>query len=241
MIFLDNVTKRFGKKLALSALTLKVDRKELFAFLGPNGAGKTTTIKLLCGLLIPDQGQIFVGGHNIVNEYKQAKKLIGYIPDFPYVYDKLTVWEFLSFIERIYEVGDKFKKTELIETFDLKRYSATLIENLSHGLRQRVVFAATFLHDPQVLIIDEPLVGLDPRSARLVKDILKQEAAKGKTIFVSTHTLSFAEELATRIAIIDEGKIVAQRGIDDLRKSIEAKGLEDLFLRLTESEKAPFT
>ena len=234
MIEIRNLTKKFGGVIAVNELNLEVKKGELFVLLGPNGAGKTTTIKLITGLIYPTEGEIKVGRYSITEEYKKAKRIIGYIPDTPYLYDKLTAKEFLYFIQDIYEVNNRERVKELLELFNLKDESNRLIESYSHGMRQKVAIASALIHNPEILVIDEPLVGLDPRSARLFKDILKQEVKKGVTVFLSTHTLPLAEELAHRIGIINEGRLMALGNLKELRRLAKISGnLEDVFLKLT--------
>ena len=241
MIKIEDLTKSYGDLTALDSLSLDIPEGEFFAFLGPNGAGKTTTIKLLTGLLRPTRGTAYICGHNIEREYVKAKSLISYIPDFPFLYDKLTGREFLDFIVRLYPehngpVQDALRD-ELLYQFGLESQQHHLIENYSHGMRQKIVFAAALLHGPRVMIIDEPMVGLDPHSARIVKDLLKARSREGVTIFLSTHTLSVAEELADRIGIIDRGRLNASGTVPELSESAGIEGkLEDVFLRLTEEE-----
>ncbi|MCP4649475.1 MAG: ABC transporter ATP-binding protein [PVC group bacterium] len=241
MIKTENLRKEFGDLVALNDLSLDIAEGEFFAFLGPNAAGKTTTIKLLIGLLKPTKGTAYVCGYNIQKDYVEAKKHISYIPDFPFLYEKLTAREFLHFVCDLYpEQEMKNRKTvidDLLLKFNLNEHQNHLIEHYSHGMRQKLVFAASLIHDPKVMIIDEPMVGLDPHSTRVVKDILKEKSKQGVTIFLSTHTLSVAEELADRIGIIDHGKLIAIGTLDELRKSSGEGGrLEDVFLRLTEEE-----
>jgi len=236
MIKIVHLTKRFGETIAVSELNLEIPRGELFCFIGPNGAGKTTTIKLLTGLLKPTSGEIFIGGYNIQTDHLKVKSLIGYIPDRPFLYEKLTGEEFLSFIAGLYGIKQADEKIgELLGLFGLSDYKERLIANYSHGMRQRLVFSAVLMHQPEVIIIDEPLVGLDPASSRLVKNLLKKEATKGKTIFLSTHTLSVAEEIASRIGVIHQGRLIALGGLEDLRKKAHRSGkLEEVFLQLTQ-------
>jgi len=242
MIKISNLTKRFGDLIAVDKLSLEIEKGEFFAFLGPNAAGKTTTIKLLIGLLKPTQGNVYIGGFDIQKDYVQAKALISYIPDFPFLYDKLTAREFLEFIKKLYPnqnipKPDKLMN-ELLSQFGLTPYQDNLIEYYSHGMKQKLVFAAALLHGPQVMIIDEPMVGLDPHSTRIVKDILKVKSKQeGVTIFLSTHTLAVAEELADRIGIIDKGKLIALGTQSQLGESSGGGKLEDIFLRLTEEGK----
>jgi len=243
MIKIQNLSKCFGELAAVDALSLEIPQGEFFAFLGPNGAGKTTTIKLLTGLLKPTGGTATICGYDVQNDYTQAKALISYIPDFPFLYDKLSGREFLEFVSGLYPGPDNNRRQsmigDLLHQFNLERQQDHLIEHYSHGMRQKLVFAAALLHEPRVMIIDEPMVGLDPYSSRLVKDILRRKAKEGVTIFLSTHTLSVAEEVADRIGIIDKGKLVAIGTLGQLSESSGIKGkLEDIFLRITEEETA---
>ena len=240
MIEINGVTKKFGSNIAVDNISLEIPCGQLFGFLGPNAAGKTTTIKLLAGLLRPSSGQIVINGYSVQTQYIEAKRLISYVPDVPYLYDKLTGEEFLYFVARLYELERPFitKKTEeLLELFGLEDYSSALIEDYSHGMRQRLVMCAALIHEPKVILIDEPLVGLDPRSARVFKDILKAKAKEGATIFMSTHTLNAAEELSDRMGIIDRGKLIACGTFSELQKLSGINGhLEEIFLKLTEEE-----
>ena len=239
MIRLQGVWKYFGEKCAVRNLTLEIEAGEIFAFLGPNGAGKTTTIKMIAGLLRPSSGSISVCGYDIAKEGMLAKELMSYIPDQPYLYEKLTAREFLRFIADLYRVEPDvaaFKVEQMVQLFELGEFADELTEGYSHGMRQRVVMASALLHDPRAIVIDEPMVGLDPRSARLVKDIFRQKAKGGTTIFMSTHTLSIAEEVADRIGIIDRGDLVALGTVDQLRERAKVEGrLEDVFLAITEA------
>src|SRR6516162_89615 len=220
MIELLDVTKRYGTKLAVDRLTLVVPAGELFAFLGPNGAGKTTTIKMLCGLLFPTSGSVRVGGHELQADGERARQLIAYVPDQPYLYDKLTGREFLQFIADMYGMPRDHSRRrieEMIDIFSLDTFLDGLAESYSHGMKQRTVFAAALLHEPRVLIVDEPTVGLDPRGVRLLKDLLKQEAQRGVTVFLSTHSLDIAQELAGRIGIVHHGQLIGCGSLDTLR------------------------
>ena len=238
MIELYEVTKTFGTKTAIDRLSLRIGAGELFALLGPNGAGKTTTIKLICGLLFPTAGTIRVGGHDLQKEGDRARQLISYVPDQPYLYEKLTGREFLQFIADMYALAadhGRRRIDEMIDLFDLSDFVDDLTERYSHGMRQRTVFAAALLHEPSVLIIDEPTVGLDPRSVRLLKDLLRDEADQGTTVFLSTHSLDIAQELADRIGIVDRGRLISCGSLEILRKEASLDGsLEDVFLKLTE-------
>ena len=235
MIDLCGVSKRFGTKRAVDNLDLHVRAGELFAFLGPNGAGKTTTIKMVCGLLRPTSGLVSVGGFPAASP--EARQLIAYVPDQPYLYEKLTGREFLRFVVEMYGLDSKSatrRIAELIETFEMGDYIDELSENYSHGMKQRVVFASALVHDPKILIVDEPLVGLDPRSARIVKDLFVAQARSGVAVLMSTHLLSIAEELADTIGIVDHGRMLANGTLAELRERVQMHGpLEDLFLKLT--------
>jgi ABC-2 type transport system ATP-binding protein len=235
MIELRGVTKTFGTKRAVDGLDLRVRAGELFAFLGPNGAGKTTTIKMVCGLLVPTAGRVLVGGHPATSQ--EARQLLAYVPDQPYLYEKLTGREFLKFVVEMYGLDTRIAARrigELIETFEMAEYIDELTESYSHGMKQRVVFAAALVHDPRVLIVDEPLVGLDPRSARIVKDLFVAQARAGVAVMMSTHLLSIAEELADTIGILDRGRMVTCGPLEAIREQAQIHGpLEHLFLKLT--------
>ena len=240
MIEFINVTKRFDDFTAVSNLNLKIPDGDFFGFLGPNGAGKTTSIKMMVGLLNPSEGIIKIDGINIQEEPELVKSWLGYVPDNPYLYDKLTGREFLHFIANLYKMDseDAEERIEwLLDLFEMSALSYKRVEEYSHGMRQKIVMSAAFLHRPKIIIIDEPMVGLDPQSAKLVKTILRKLCDEQKTtIFMSTHTLSVAEELCDRIGIIQKGKIIALGTIDELHQLAETeKGmtLEDLFLQLT--------
>lgn len=238
MIEIIKVNKSFGEKKAVSDLSLEVRRGEFFAFLGPNGAGKTTTIKMITGLLRPDSGTVRICGIDVSRNPEGAKMKTGYIPDSPYLYEKLTAREYLQFTGGLYRMTkEKIEdKTErLFELFGMNGWADSRCEEYSHGMRQKVIFCSAFLHEPEVLVVDEPMVGLDPQSARLVKDLLKTLTARGTTVFISTHTLSVAEELCDRVGIVNKGELIAVGSIDELRGGSEAAGdnLEKLFLALT--------
>lgn len=240
MIELRGVTKLFGTKRAVDNLDLVVRPGELFAFLGPNGAGKTTTIKLVCGLLVPSAGVVRVGGHPASSQ--AARQLLAYVPDQPYLYEKLTGREFLKFVVEMYGLDRRTavrRIGELVETFEMSDYIDELTESYSHGMKQRVVFASALVHDPKVLIVDEPLVGLDPRSARIVKDLFVHQARSGVAVMMSTHLLSIAEELADTIGILDRGRMVTCGPLAAIREQAQMHGpLEDLFLKLTGGDRA---
>lgn len=240
MIELRGVTKHYGTKRAVDHLDLTVRAGELYAFLGPNGAGKTTTIKMVCGLLMPSAGEVRVGGFRSTSQ--EARQLIAYVPDQPYLYEKLTGREFLRFVVEMYGLVPQValrRIEELIRTFEMEEYIDELTENYSHGMKQRVVFASALVHEPKVLIVDEPLVGLDPRSARIVKDLFVAQARSGVAVLMSTHLLSIAEELADTIGIIDHGRMLAHGTLDELRVQAQIDGsLENLFLKVTGGDRA---
>lgn len=237
MIKIQQLTKRFENTIAVDKLDLTIPKGEFFSILGPNGAGKTTTLKLVAGLLRPTEGKVFVGGYDIAEKAIHAKKLISFIPDVPFVYEKLTGREFLHFIGELYEMNKSYyqKETEqLLGLFHMTDYGDQLLESYSHGMKQKVVICSALLHDPGVILIDEPMVGLDPKSIRLVKDILRERANQGTTIFMSTHTLDLAEEISDRIGIIHNGKLVSLGTVDEIKRTAEeGQKLEDVFLKLT--------
>lgn len=240
MIELEHVTKRYGTKLAVDDLSLAISAGELFACLGPNGAGKTTTIKMLVGLLFPTSGSVRVGGFDMQRQGDEARRLISYLPDVPYLYEKLTGREFLWFIAEMYGMDRSQaarKIDEVIQQFELDDFVDDLTERYSHGMRQRTVFASALLHEPRVLIVDEPTVGLDPASVRKLKNILVELTRQGVTVFLSTHSLDIVQELASRIGIIHRGRLIGCGTLEALRKQAAHDGsLEDVFLKLTEEE-----
>lgn len=239
MIEIKDLSMRYGELLALDQLNLTVEPGEFFAFLGPNAAGKTTTIKLLTGLMNPSGGSAEICGFDITRQPIEAKRRIGYIPDVAEFYHKLTPIEFMAFIADLFEVEPKKAKQRapaLMEQFSLVSYSSQRIENLSHGTRQRLAIASALLHDPEVIIIDEPMVGLDPKNVRVVKEELKARSEAGVTVFLSTHLLNVAEELADRIGIINQGRLVALGTVDEIVSAKEGAGerdLEEVFLEIT--------
>ena len=240
MINIKNLTKHYGNLTAVSALSLNIPAGECFGFLGPNGAGKTTTIKLLAGLLKPNEGTIEIGGYDVQRDPQKVKGIIGYIPDKPFIYEKLTGGEFLDFIAELYQVNEDFvkeKREELLNLFAIKDFENELVESYSHGMRQKLVITAALIHNPKVIIVDEPMVGLDPKGMRQVKEMFKQLTKSGVTIFMSTHTMSVAQEMCHRIGIINKGKLIALGNMNDLQKQAQvSSGLEDVFLQLTSSE-----
>jgi ABC-2 type transport system ATP-binding protein len=241
MIRLEGVSKHYGNFTAVHPLDLHVKRGELFGFLGPNGAGKTTTIRIVAGVLRPSAGRVYIGGHDVALEPILAKRHVGYIPDRPAVYDKLTGTEFLRFVCGLWgqDGPDAEKRADdLLELFDLTAWKNTLVESYSHGMRQKLLISSALVHSPDLIIVDEPMVGLDPRAARLIKDLLKNFTAAGGTVFLSTHTLEVAETLCDRIAILHGGRIRAMGTMADLREEAAAGDahLEDIFLKLTGDE-----
>jgi len=241
MIKLINLTKNYGKLTAVNNVNLEVAQGEIFGFLGPNGAGKTTTIKMMAGLLQPTGGSILIHGYDVQKEPLKAKAVTGFIPDQPFLYEKLTAVEFMHFVAALYDTGDSKKRiTELLDLFGLPDWKNELVENFSHGMKQRLVMASALLHHPRVLVVDEPMVGLDPRGARLVKDIFKDLASSGVTVFMSTHTLEIVEQMCTRVAIINLGKIIAEGSVEDLGRMarMPESHLEPIFLRLTNGDEA---
>jgi ABC-2 type transport system ATP-binding protein len=243
MICFDNVTRKYGQKVAVCELNLELRPGELFAFLGPNGAGKTTAIKMLVGLLRPTTGTISVCGVDTARDPREASRFVGFVPEEVFLYDKLSGREMLDFVGQMRGFSGAETASRIAsqsDLFGLAGFLDDLTETYSHGMRQRLVFAAATLHDPDVLVVDEPMIGLDPRSARLVKDLLRDHATKGKTVFMSTHTLSLVEEIADRIGIIDRGRLRFLGTLEDLRaaRAEEGSSLEQIFLELTNPEGA---
>jgi ABC-2 type transport system ATP-binding protein len=231
------LTKRFGSFTAVDEVSFSVKGGEIFGFLGPNGAGKTTTIKMLAGLLKPDGGAITICGHQMALDPAACKKLTAYIPDRPYLYEKLTGYEFLQFVASLYRLPEEqFGRIEhYLQLFDLLDWQHHLIECYSHGMRQKIIMTAALMLDCPLIIVDEPMVGLDPKSARIVKELLKNHARKGNSIFLSTHSLEIAEELCDRIAIIVHGKMRSLGTLESLRREaqLDDSDLEEIFLELT--------
>ncbi len=239
MIQATGLSKKFGDFLAVDNINLLVNNGELFAFLGPNGAGKTTTIKMMVGLLKPSAGQVLIDGLDIQRQPLEAKARIAYVPDDTYLYEKLTAREFLRFIARLYRIDPKqaTARTEsLLDFFSLSDRGDDLLQGYSHGMKQKVALAGALLHDPAVIFLDEPTVGLDPKSARQMKDTLRGLRDKGVTVFLTTHILEIAEQLADRVGIINQGRLIAMGSMDQLRAIDQHKdvSLEDIFLRLTQ-------
>ncbi len=238
MIELKSLTKKFGDYKAVDDLNLFVKKGEIFGFIGPNGAGKTTTIKMIGGILAPSAGTVTVAGIDIQKEPEKAKSKIGFIPDRPYLYEKLTGMEFLKFTADLYSVPDDIfnkKAQQNLEMFSLADWSDELIESYSHGMKQRLIMSAALLHDPEVIIVDEPMVGLDPVAIMLVKDLFQRLAHKGVTVFMSTHTLAVAEDICERIGVINKGHLIASGTTAELQReaNVTDAALEQVFLNLT--------
>jgi len=244
MILLEDITKRYGKTMAVNKLNLSVNSGELFGFIGPNGAGKTTTIRMIGGLVAPTAGKVTIDGIDMADRPEEAKKRIGLIPDRPFLYEKLTGMEFLRFTADLYEIklgdGDQLeKKAEyLLDKFSLLHRAHELIEGYSHGMKQRLIMTAALLHDPPILVVDEPMVGPDPRGIKMVRELFRDLAKNGTTIFMSTHTLKLAEAVCHRIGIIHRGSLIATGTLDELKHAARVgdADLEQAFLRLTREE-----
>jgi ABC-2 type transport system ATP-binding protein len=238
VIRLIQLVQRYGKFTAVDGLDLVIPPGELFGLLGPNGAGKTTTIRMIAGILRPTSGSVLVGGTDIQAHPLEAKARLGYIPDRPFVYDKLTGGEFLRFAAALYGMQGaavERRMDELLELFELAEWKNELTEAYSHGMRQKLIIAGALVHRPEVIVVDEPMVGLDPRSARLLKDLLREFVDRGGTVLMSTHTMEIAEAMCDRIAIVYRGRVAAQGTMAELRQQTSSEGmsLEDLFLKLT--------
>ncbi len=239
MIRLQQVEKRYGSFQALHPLDLEVEDGEVFGFLGPNGAGKTTTIRMLSGVLVPTSGAIHIDGIDIVADPVQSKRRVGYIPDRPYLYDKLTAREFLQFVGGMYGMDPAETATrgdQLLDDHDLLHRADELVEAYSHGMKQRLVLSAALLHQPRLLIVDEPMVGLDPHGARRIKDRFREVADSGRTVFLSTHSLDTAQEVCDRVGILFKGRLVALGRVADLLSGRGSDDLEEVFLQITQEE-----
>ncbi|MBI5864724.1 MAG: ABC transporter ATP-binding protein [Planctomycetes bacterium] len=237
MLVLQDVSKRFGQKQAVERLSLTLYAGEVFAFLGPNGAGKTTTMKMSTGLLRSDTGSVWACGHSMHVHGRDAKQYIAYVPDQPFLYDKLTGREFINFARDMYGVPPETGRQRLdtlAERLDMGSFLDQLTESYSHGMKQKVALAAAMIHNPRLVVVDEPIVGLDPRTIRVIKDIFREIAADGGTVFMSTHTLDIAEAVADRIGILNDGRLVALGTLDELKNQATNSGrLEDIFLSVT--------
>ena len=239
MILLENIEKRYGKFQALHPLNLHVKAGEVFGFLGPNGAGKTTTIRMLSGVLVPTAGKISINGIDLVQDPIESKRHVGYIPDRPYLYDKLTAREFLRFVGGMYSIPpdeiDQRGEALLAENGLLNR-ADELIEAYSHGMKQRLVLSSSLLHNPKVLIVDEPMVGLDPHGAKRIKEQFRRIAEDGRTVFLSTHSLDVAQEVCDRVGILFQGRLIALGEVNELLSNQSSHDLEEVFLKLTQEE-----
>lgn len=238
MIRLEGLTKNYGKFVAVNKIDLHVPRGELFGFLGPNGAGKTTTLRMIAGILRPTAGRIAIGGDDLIEQPMAAKNRIGFIPDRPYIYEKLTGAEFLRFVAGLFnQDGEVIERRidELLDLFELAVWKNELVESYSHGMRQKLIISSALIHRPQCIVVDEPMVGLDPKGARLLKDIFRSFVDRGGTVLMSTHTLEVAEAMCDRIGIIQNGNIVACGSMEELREQTATgdASLEELFLKLT--------
>ena len=238
MISIQQLTKRYGSFTAVDGIALEVPRGQLFGFLGPNGAGKTTTLRMIAGILQPTSGTIAVAGHDIQREPQAAKSRLGFIPDRPYVYEKLTGAEFLRFVAGLYGQGGaavEARMDELLALFELTDWKDQLVEKYSHGMRQKLIISSALVHRPDVIVVDEPMVGLDPKGQSFLKDLFRQFCDRGGTVLMSTHTLEIAEAVCDRIAIIQKGKIAAVGTMAEVRHQTESHGqsLEQVFLKLT--------
>jgi ABC-2 type transport system ATP-binding protein len=244
MIELKNLTKRFGDIVAVNRLNLSVSEGEIFGFIGPNGAGKTTTLRMMGGVLAPTEGSVIIDGIDMEKEPEKAKKRIGFIPDRTFLYEKLTGMEFLRFTADLYGIEEglfREQSEKMLKQFSLLGWADELIESYSHGMKQRLIFSAALLHDPKVIVVDEPMVGLDPAGIRMVKGLFRSLAKKGTTLFMSTHTLGVAEDVCDRIGIIHKGLLIAEGTIKELRlrAQVQEGDLEEVFMILTEGESVP--
>ena len=241
MIRLENLTKHYGRVAAVDSLNLEVHPGEIFGFLGPNGAGKTTTIRVMMGILRPTSGRVTLGGYDIERQPEAAKAIAGFVPDRPFIYEKLSGSEFLKFVGSLHRVESRLLQRripELLEHFEIINWKDELVESYSHGMKQRLVLCASLIHQPKILIIDEPMVGIDPKGARMLKDLFLSLAKSGTTLFLSTHSISVAEEICQRIGIIHKGKLIASGTMAELHRlaRMEEGRLESIFLELTQDE-----
>jgi ABC-2 type transport system ATP-binding protein len=239
MIELRNLTKRYGNLVAVNRLDLSIAPGEIFGFIGANGAGKTTTLRMMGGILAPTEGSVIIGGTDMATEPEKVKKSIGFIPDRPFVYEKLTGKEFLRFTADLFGIKDgafQEKSDRILKQFALDDWAHELIESYSHGMKQRLIMSAAILHDPKVIIVDEPMVGLDPAGVRMIKTLFRDLAREGTTLFMSTHTLALAEDVCDRIGIIHKGVLIATGTVEELRRRARVRegDLEKVFLVLTE-------
>jgi len=241
MIELKNLTKRYGNTLAVNNLNLSVSKGEIYGFIGPNGAGKTTTIRIMGGVLAPTEGMVVIDGINMADDPESVKRRIGFIPDRPFIYEKLTGMEFMRFSADLYGVDERVfleKAQALLKQFAISNWADELIESYSHGMKQRLIISSALLHDPTVIIVDEPMVGLDPAAIKMVKNMFRELSRGGMTIFMSTHTLAVAEDICDRIGVIHRGTLIATGTTGDLKRDagVEEADLEEVFLILTEGQ-----
>jgi ABC-2 type transport system ATP-binding protein len=241
MIRIINLRKEYGRLAAIDNLNIEVAPGEIFGFLGPNGAGKTTTIRVMMGILRATSGRVILGGHDVEQEPQQAKSIAGFIPDRPFIYEKLSAKEFLTFIAKLHRMETarlRRRIDELLEHFELTNWQDELVEGFSHGMKQRLVLCAALVHEPRILIVDEPMVGLDPKGARTIKDLFRSLAKAGTTVFLSTHSISVAEEVCHRIGIIQKGHLIASGSMADIYQLAHGddSNLEDVFLELTQQQ-----
>jgi ABC-2 type transport system ATP-binding protein len=241
MIQLINLTKHFGKVAAVDGINLEVPAGQIFGFLGPNGAGKTTTIRVMMGILRATSGQVLLDGHDVVTDAQKAKAIAGFIPDRPFLYEKLSAYEFLEFVGKLHRIQTarlENRIAELLEKLELAPWKDELIESYSHGMKQRLVICASLVHKPRILIVDEPMVGMDPKGARTLKDLFSELARNGTTIFMSTHSIGVAEEICHRIGIIQKGRLIACAPMSDLHQQAAGNhgSLESVFLELTREQ-----
>jgi ABC-2 type transport system ATP-binding protein len=241
MIRIINLRKHYGRLAAVDNLNIEVAPGEIFGFLGPNGAGKTTTIRVMMGILRASSGRVILGGHDVAQEPQQAKAIAGFIPDRPFIYEKLSGKEFLTFIAKLHRMESarlRRRIDELLEYFELANWQDELVEGFSHGMKQRLVLCAALVHEPRILIVDEPMVGLDPKGARTIKDLFRSLAKAGTAVFLSTHSISVAEEVCHRIGIIQKGHLIASGTMADIYGLARGRdsNLEDVFLELTQQQ-----
>jgi ABC-2 type transport system ATP-binding protein len=241
MIQLIDVTKNYGKVTAVDALNLEIPQGQIFGFLGPNGAGKTTTIRVMMGILKATTGRVLLDGHDVIAAAQQAKAVAGFIPDRPFIYEKLSGGEFLEFVGKLHRVGSEDlsrRINELLEYLELVHWKDELVESYSHGMKQRLVVCAALIHKPRILVVDEPMVGMDPKGARTIKDLFRSLAKSGTTIFLSTHSISVAEEICHRIGIIQKGRLIASGTMSELHERVAGRhdNLESVFLELTREQ-----
>src|ERR687898_1678882 len=244
MIRIINLCKHYGRLAAVDKLNIEVAPGEIFGFLGPNGAGKTTTIRVMMGILRASSGRVILGGHDVEQEPQQAKAVAGFIPDRPFIYEKLSGREFLTFIAKLHSMESarlRRRIDELLDYFELANWQDELVEGFSHGMKQRLVLCAALVHEPRVLIVDEPMVGMDPKGARTIKDLFRSLARTGTTLFLSTHSISVAEEVCHRIGIIQKGRLIACGTMAELysQAKTRSENLESVFLELTREQTAP--